>query len=53
MAVFKKIKAPNGEMMDAFDVLRLAAGYGQTAGQTTNAKEPSAEAKTLTKNWEK
>lgn len=53
MAVFKKIKAPNGEMMDAFDVLRLAAGYGPTAGQTTNAKEPSAEAKTLTKNWEK
>jgi len=31
IAVFKQIKAPNGEMMDAFDVLKLAAGPAPAA----------------------
>lgn len=45
--VFKQIKAPNGEMMDAFEVLKLAAGADPRAQAPTLTPEKQAKADEL------
>jgi hypothetical protein len=52
-AVFKQIKAPNGEMMDAFDVLKLAAGPAPAAPAAPTAIQPSQKAQKKVESWEK